>query len=50
MTVRELYEYLMGCCDKGFGEASILVCDCRENPISDCLCVATFSVQDNIWY
>ena len=40
MTVQELYEYLMGCCDKGFGKSSVLVCDHRDNPLSDCLCVA----------
>lgn len=39
MTVRELYEYLMECCDKGFGDADVFVCDRRENPLTESLCV-----------
>lgn len=39
MTVRELYEYLMECCDKGFGGADVFVCDRRENPLTDKICV-----------
>ena len=40
MTARELYEYLMQCCDRGFGGADVLVCDKRDNPITDSICVA----------
>jgi hypothetical protein len=40
MTERELYDYLMQCCDRGLGEADVLVCDKRENPSTDSLCVA----------
>ena len=39
MTVRELYEYLMQCDDSGFGKADVFVCDERENPLTDSLCV-----------
>lgn len=39
MKVRELYEYLMECCDKGFGDADVFACDHRENPLTDSLCV-----------
>ena len=39
MKVIELYEYLMECCDKGFSDADVFVCDHRENPLTDSLCV-----------
>lgn len=39
MTARELFDYLMECCDNGFGEADVFVCDKRENPLTDSLCV-----------
>ncbi len=39
MTVRELHNYLMECCDKGFGDADVFVCDYRENPLTDILYV-----------
>lgn len=41
MTARELFDYLMECCDKGFGDAIVIVCDNRENPLTDGLCVAS---------
>jgi hypothetical protein len=42
MTVNELYGYLMECCDHGFGDAMVVVCDKTYNPItdSDCICDA----------
>jgi hypothetical protein len=39
MTARELFDYLMECCDKGFGDADVFVCDKRENPLTDGICV-----------
>ena len=39
MKVRELYEHLRECCDKVFGDADVLVCNHRENPLTDSLCV-----------
>ena len=39
MTVQELYGYLMECSDKGFGNALVVVCDKRDNPITDGDCV-----------
>ena len=41
MTARELFDYLMECCDKGFGDAVVVVCDNRENPLTDGNCVAS---------
>ena len=47
MTVRELYEYLMQCCDHGFGDAVVYVCDRRDNPLTDGICVAdTLRIED----
>lgn len=43
MKVRELYEYLMECCDKGFGDAELFVCDNRDNPLTDGLSIADCS-------
>ena len=40
MTVRELFNYLMECCDKGFDEATVLVCDRHGNPF-DGFCVTS---------
>ena len=39
MTVRELFDFLMNCDDKGFGNALIVVCDKRDNPITDGECI-----------
>ena len=39
MTVQELYEYLMQCADKGYGKSLVVVCDKRDNPITDCDCI-----------
>ena len=41
MTASELFDYLMESCDKGFGDAEVFVCDHRENPLSDGICVAS---------
>ena len=41
MTCRELFNYLMECCDKGFDDAVIIVCDHRKNPLTDGNCVAS---------
>lgn len=40
MTVRELFNFLMECDDKGFGNALVLVCDERDNPFTDGDCVS----------
>ena len=40
MKARELLCYLMECCDKGF-EDDVVVCDHRENPLTDGLCVVS---------
>ena len=40
MTVRELYEYFMQCFDHGFCDAVVYVCDRRDNPLTDGICVA----------
>ena len=39
MTARELFDFLMNCVDKGFGNALIVVCDKRDNPIMDGECI-----------
>ena len=41
MTCQELFNYLMECCDKGFGDAVVIVCDRRENPLTEGVCVAS---------
>lgn len=41
MTARELFDYLMECCDKGFGDAVVIVCNHRENPLTDGECVVS---------
>lgn len=39
MTVRELFNFLMQSDDKEFGNALVVVCDKRDNPITDGDCV-----------
>ena len=39
MTVRELFEYMLQCDDNGFGSAEVLVCDNRDNPTTDGVCI-----------
>ena len=39
MQARELYCYLLECCEKGFDKAEVIVCDRRENPLTDGNCI-----------
>ena len=35
MTIAELRDLLKKYCDNGFGDASVLICDMRDNPLTD---------------
>lgn len=39
MTVNELRDYLAKYCGEGRGDALVLVCDERENPMTESVCI-----------
>ena len=41
MTISEIRDYLAKYCGEGYGDAPILACDKRDNPLTDANCVAS---------
>ena len=40
MTINEMRDYLAQYCGEGKGDATVLVCDKRDNPLTDGMCIA----------
>ena len=40
MTISEIRDYLAKYCGEGYGDTILMVCDKRDNPITDANCIA----------
>lgn len=47
MTINEIMDYLAQYCGEGKGDAPILVCDKRDNPLTDGMCIADAMFIEN---